>query len=399
MREAVLSKNEYLICADSERLTDSSSRELVARKDRYAPPFDENEAECIDQCFLESSEPSVLAFYLCLNAGLSPLEAAVLRFGNLDFDKKEIRVDSCAATVEKKIVPISVSARSIPMLERVYSFLRSRDAHIRDAGRYVFTDTELCADSIRTVETSFRRIIKTRLNPDGVYSASLRSTFIRRCIEANMNMESVSLLTGLSVKELYRDYSEYICADNSAIYRLEKQDTPPERKMNLLILGAGSHGHAVRETALALGVFQEISFLDDAVKADNIIGKCSDYTKFLAGYPVAFVAFGDNELRRKWTLALKEAGFIIPRLIHPHATVSEDAQIGDGTVVLAQATVNAMARIGESCIIAQNSMIGFQAAVGPYVHVDCGGIIMKNADVEGLTVVKSAEVIRGRDAE
>ena len=169
--------------------------------------------------------------------------------------------------------------------------------------------------------------------------------------------------------------------------------------MNLLILGAGSHGHDICETAKALGVFQKVSFLDDSVIADDVIGKCRDYAKCVADYPVAFVAFGNNELRREWTLALKKVGYIIPRLIHPHATISADAQIGEGTVVLAQATVNGMAQIGESCIVSQNAVIGFQASVGSFAHVDCGGIVMKNAHVPEMALVRSAEVVNGSDNE
>ena len=390
--------SEYRIDFATRRFTGTLCENLTARKDKYAPPFDEEEVELINQCFLESDEPSVLAFYLCLNAGLSPLEAAVFQFKGFDFEKKEIHIRSGAAVVEKKIVPIPIPERTVPMLDRVYEFLRSCHVSMRKPDFYLFTNTAMCADSIRTVETTFRRIIKTRLNPNGVYSVSLRSTFIRRCIEANMNMESVSSITGVSLKELYRDFSEFICADNSAIYRLEKHEVPQERKLNLLILGAGSHGHGVQETARALGVFQKISFLDDSVEAADVIGKCSEYTRFLAEYPAAFAAFGNNELRKKWILTLKEAGFIIPRLIHPHATISADVQIGEGTIVLAQATVNAMSKIGDSCIIAQNSMIGFQATVGDFAHVDCGGIVMKNANVQEMAVVRSAEVIRSLDA-
>lgn len=399
MQDAGIAKNEYRVNALNRELVRSIHRDIAARKEKYAPPFDEKEVEFIDRCFAESDEPCVSAFYLCLYAGLSPLEAAVLPFGNLDFAKKEIRVDASAATVDTKIVLTAIPVRIVPMLDCVYSFLLERGADTRSPENYVFTNTEFCADSIRTVETSFRRIIKTRLAPDGVYSASLRSTFVKRCIEANMNMESVSSLTGMSLRELHRDFSEYIHADNSVIRRLEQKEAPIERKMNLLILGAGSHGHDIREAAKALGVFQKVSFLDDSVIADDVIGKCRDYMKFTAEYPVAFVAFGNNELRREWTLALKKAGYIIPRLIHPHATISADAQIGEGTVVLAQATVNSMAQVGESCIIAQNSMIGFQATVGAYAHVDCGGIVMKNAHVPEMAVVRSAEVVYGSDNE
>ncbi len=44
---------------------------------------------------------------------------------------------------------------------------------------------------------------------------------------------------------------------------------------SLLILGAGGFGHMIKETAQALG-YEEIVFLDDMVKEDDVIGMCCD---------------------------------------------------------------------------------------------------------------------------
>ena len=40
------------------------------------------------------------------------------------------------------------------------------------------------------------------------------------------------------------------------------------------------HGHSVKEIAESLRVFQKISFLDDHVAGEDIIGKCEDVMKF-----------------------------------------------------------------------------------------------------------------------
>ena len=45
---------------------------------------------------------------------------------------------------------------------------------------------------------------------------------------------------------------------------------------NLLILGAGGFGHMIQETALMSG-YENVVFLDDAVKEPDVIGKCCDY--------------------------------------------------------------------------------------------------------------------------
>lgn len=66
---------------------------------------------------------------------------------------------------------------------------------------------------------------------------------------------------------------------------------------SLLILGAGGFGHMIKETAQALG-YEEIVFLDDMVKEDDVIGMCCDYVIKHEDYPVAVAAFGNNKTRR-----------------------------------------------------------------------------------------------------
>ena len=46
-----------------------------------------------------------------------------------------------------------------------------------------------------------------------------------------------------------------------------------EEVKRLLILGAGGFGHMIQETARLLG-YEEVVFLDDAVKGADVIGKC-----------------------------------------------------------------------------------------------------------------------------
>lgn len=53
-------------------------------------------------------------------------------------------------------------------------------------------------------------------------------------------------------------------------------------------------GHMIKETAQALG-YEEIVFLDDMVKEDDVIGMCCDYVIKHEDYPVAVAAFGNNK--------------------------------------------------------------------------------------------------------
>ena len=138
-------------------------------------------------------------------------------------------------------------------------------------------------------------------------------------------------------------------------YQLNKRKK--NREMNLLILGAGSHGKDVKDIALQTHLFQKVSFLDDVVDNPDIIGKWHDYDKYLNEYPIAIVAVGDNRIRCQWMEKLENFGYIIPSLIHPTAYISNDVHIEKGVVVCARTTVSTGATLKKGCIIESGSTI------------------------------------------
>lgn len=162
--------------------------------------------------------------------------------------------------------------------------------------------------------------------------------------------------------------------------------------MNLLILGAGSHGHSVKEIAEHLRVFQKISFLDDNVTGEDIIGKCEDVMKFKEEYPCAFVAIGDNALRKKYAELLKKFSFLIPNIISPAATISSDAKIGEGVAIMPQSTIS-YAEIGDHCILASNSLVNYGAKMGSYSRIDSGAIVRKGTEMPEGTLLKDGEIL------
>lgn len=190
---------------------------------------------------------------------------------------------------------------------------------------------------------------------------------------------------------VYGQTEEEVIEKRNAIYAVTEEEKHVPAKMNLLILGAGSHGHSVKEITESLRVFQKISFLDDKETGADIIGKCSDAQKFKEEYPCAFVAIGNNEVRRKYATFLKECNFLIPSIISPAANISKDAKIGEGVVIMPQSTVS-NAEIGDFCIVASNSLVNFGCVVGEFSHIDCGGIILKGCNVKPNTYIGYGEI-------
>ena len=172
---------------------------------------------------------------------------------------------------------------------------------------------------------------------------------------------------------------------------LMSQEEASLHRMNLLILGAGTHGRDIYEVAFSLHIFKKISFLDDNATGDNIIGKCTEALKFKREYPCAFVAIGDNKKRRKYAEILKNYGFLMPSIVSPAANISSKAEIGEGVAILPQVTVSE-ATIGDFCIMSSNSLVNGGAELGAYSHVGCGGIVLKDKKVPGGTHIGDGEI-------
>lgn len=155
--------------------------------------------------------------------------------------------------------------------------------------------------------------------------------------------------------------------------RLIKENPPIG--MNLLILGAGSHGQEVREIAESLHIFQKIDFLDDDTNKLEAIGSWNDINELKGSYNLAIVAVGNEYTRKLWFAKLSEAGFMIPTLVHPSAIVSQNATLGVGSVICARATISSGAKVGAGCIISAGVAIGRDEALQDWTHIEISGIV------------------------
>lgn len=164
---------------------------------------------------------------------------------------------------------------------------------------------------------------------------------------------------------------------------------------NLLILGAGGHGHVVRETAEAMNVFDKIDFLDD--NSELAIGKLNDVSELSKDYRYAFVALGNNELRMEWIQKVEELGYILPVLIHPKAIVSPSASVYPGTIVTMGALVQTNVVIEKGCIIGTGSIIDHDSFIGYGAHIDCGAIVKSHCVVMSNKKIESGMIITRED--
>lgn len=172
----------------------------------------------------------------------------------------------------------------------------------------------------------------------------------------------------------------------------------------LLILGAGGHGKVVAEAAKLEGKYHEIAFLDDgnlkSALGYPIIGCINDYKILKDKYRHAFVAIGNNKIRLNLIKDLINEGYIVPKIIHPKAIVSEYSNIGIGTVILAGSVVNVDTEIGKGCILNINSTLDHDSIIKDGCHISSGAVIRSMVKVKKLSTIKAnACITQGKTIE
>ena len=164
---------------------------------------------------------------------------------------------------------------------------------------------------------------------------------------------------------------------------------------NLLILGFGQYGSVAKETAEAMNCFDRIDFLDDC--NEKAIGPLAYYQDVTSEYTYAFVAMGRPALRAVWSQRLREAGFILPVLQHPRATVMPSARIEGGSIIEAQAMVHSNAVLSAGCIISAGAVVNHNAVLGACCHIDCNAVVPAGQTVPAETKVPCGTVFQRED--
>ncbi len=157
------------------------------------------EKYCIEQNSLKS-----LGILICLNTGLRIGEVCALRWENIDFESKKIHIEKTIERIyskeeNKTIVIIDTpksitSVRTIPINSKLYNILKQ----IRGKSKkndFVLTGSSEHYVEPRNYQYHFKEILK-RSKVKKYKFHTLRHTFATNCIEAGMDIKSLSEILG-----------------------------------------------------------------------------------------------------------------------------------------------------------------------------------------------------------
>lgn len=94
------------------------------------------------------------------------------------------------------------------------------------------------------------------------------------------------------------------------------------------------------------------------------------------------LSMGNSAIRSSLDSAIRKRGGVVPTMIHPSASVSKYANLGDGIVVHSNTTVQPSARISRSSVVSANSVIAHDAIIGEGVYIAAGSIVGAHAQVQ-----------------
>jgi sugar O-acyltransferase (sialic acid O-acetyltransferase NeuD family) len=152
----------------------------------------------------------------------------------------------------------------------------------------------------------------------------------------------------------------------------------------LLVYGASGHARVVHDAIVERSEYDVVAFIDEhssehcCAWAPEIPVMRAEAAMELArarGIADAIVAFGNCEGRQQLGERLLADGLRLATVIHPGATVSRSATIGDGVFVAAGAIVNPGTTIGRGAIVNTRASIDHDCIVGPAAHI-CPGVVM-----------------------
>ena len=164
----------------------------------------------------------------------------------------------------------------------------------------------------------------------------------------------------------------------------------------IIIIGAGGHAKVVAALALKCG-YEILGFLEDndisrnSFSGYSILGNVSEAIKWKENANF-IVAIGSNPVRQQIAEEHNDLNWRV--LIHPSAQISADVELGEGTVVFANAVINPGVKIGKHCIINTSSVVEHDNILEDYVHISPGAILCGTVSVGLRSHIGAGAVIK-----
>jgi len=167
----------------------------------------------------------------------------------------------------------------------------------------------------------------------------------------------------------------------------------------IILVGGGGHCRSCIDVIEAEGKYtiegiveKPGSTTETTASGYPVIGYDNDLAHLREKFQYALITVGQigaPGIRKKLFGRLKSLGFELPVVVSPHAVVSGNSIVGEGTVVMHHAVVNSGARVGENCILNTKALVEHDAVIGGHTHISTASVINGGATVGAHSFVGS----------
>jgi sugar O-acyltransferase (sialic acid O-acetyltransferase NeuD family) len=171
-------------------------------------------------------------------------------------------------------------------------------------------------------------------------------------------------------------------------------------KRPLVLIGGGGHCKSVIEAAESagysiLGILDMPESVGCSILDYRVIGTDDDIPSFAhkADFVITVGFITTPKVRTNIYNRVKAAGGRFATVIASSASVSRNAVVGDGAVVLHHAAVNAGASVGDNCIINTAAVIEHDVVIGAQSHISTGAVVNGGCRIGERVFVGSRSVV------
>lgn len=166
---------------------------------------------------------------------------------------------------------------------------------------------------------------------------------------------------------------------------------------DILVIGAGGHAKVVVDTLLLLDRYRVVGIIGIADEVGGellgvpILGTEEELPRLrrqgVVGAVVGIGSVGDPSGRIAAARLAREAGFALPAVVHPSASVSSNATLADGAFVAAGAIVGVGSAVGTCAIVNSGAIVDHDCVVGDFAHISPGAALSGGVSVGDRTHV------------
>lgn len=168
-------------------------------------------------------------------------------------------------------------------------------------------------------------------------------------------------------------------------------------KKNILIIGASGHAKVIIDIVEKQNLFDIVGLIDSYKKTEerisnyDILGTEDDLQKIINKYNVfgGIIAIGDNFSRMSLFQKISKMDILFEFVtaVHPNATISKTAVIGDGSVIMAGVVVNSDAQLGIQTILNTKCSVDHDCKIGDFSSIAPGVTLGGGVEIDSCSAI------------